>query len=139
MAYTTPTAAEFKEIFPAFAATADATVDYWIGRAERVVDDSWMEDDRTHATMLLTAHYLTEQGQGTGAEAEAAAAGASGFKTMRSGSLTLERFADGMAKGLYAGTSYGRQFALLLQANRGGPRVTSTGTYPVYPAQSPIW
>jgi len=120
------TATELKTIFPVFAAVEDATAEYWLTRAARVVDAEWPEDDRDHAQMILTAHLLTLQGLGTGAEAQAAAAGASGFKTMRSGALTLERFGES-GEGGYDATSYGKQFKALLRLIKGGPRVTGTG------------
>lgn len=129
-AFNTP--AGLKAAFPAFAAVANSVISMWLTRAARVVDDSWAEDDRAYAQALLAAHYMVEQGLGTGAEAEMAANGASGFKTMRSGSLTLERFdaPSDAAGGGFSGTSYGRQFLPLLRANRGGPLITGAGTLP---------
>lgn len=128
-AFNTP--AGLKAAFPAFAAVANSVITMWLTRAARIVDSSWADDDRAYAQALLAAHYMVEQGLGTGAEAEMAANGASGFKTMRSGSLTLERFDSGSgAAGGFSGTSYGRQFLPLLRANRGGPRVMGTGTLP---------
>lgn len=126
MPYTAPTAAVLKAQLPAFAAVADASIDLWLVRAARLVDESWPEEDFAFARMLLTAHYLTQQGLGAGAEAEAAAAGTSGFRRMKSGSLELER-GQGDAISGFASTSYGRQFAELLRLVKGGPRVTSPG------------
>jgi hypothetical protein len=129
MAYIVPTAADLKAAFPAFIAVPDDTVTFWIGRAGRIVDTSWTEGDYNFAQMLLAAHYMVEQGLGTGAEAQAAAAGASGFKVMRSGALSLERFdaAPGASGAGYSSTAYGRQFYELLMRNRGGPIVQATG------------
>jgi hypothetical protein len=119
-----------KETFPAFAAVANATVQYWLDRAARIVTDAWAEADQQHAHMLLAAHYLTSNGFGTGAEAEVAAQGMSGFKSMRSGSLSLDRgdTSGVAAMGEYGSTSYGRQFWPILQANRGGVRVLAPCT-----------
>lgn len=135
MAYDIPSADDLKAAFPAFAAVEDSVIEFWIVRAGRMVDQSWTEADFTFAQMLLAAHYMTENGLGTGAAAQAAAAGASDFKVMRSGSLTLERFdsASGASASGFATTSYGRQFAELLARNKGGPRVAPTGTVPAYP------
>lgn len=141
---TPATPAELKAQFPAFAAVVDATVQAWLDRAARVVDDSWIEADQKFAQMLLAAHLMTLNGLGTGAEAEMAAAGAAGFRSMRSGSLSLDR-GDGSAHkhmGEFGQTSYGRQFYPLLQANRGGPRVTATGAVHgeyVYEPRVPRW
>lgn len=133
---TPATPAQLKALFPAFAGVADTMVQAWLDRAARVVDESWAEADQQHAQMLLAAHYMTLNGLGTGAEAEMAAAGASGFLSLRSGALSIERAtgrnADpGLAKmGEFGQTAYGRQFFPLLKANRGGVRVTSTGELP---------
>lgn len=134
MAYTDATAADLKDAFPRFAAVADETVEFWLERARRQVDTSWTEDDYAMAQMLLAAHHMTLQGLGTGAEAEAAAAGTGDYQTIRSGSLTLQRFDRGSsAQGTLGSTSYGRQFADLRVTNKGGPRVSPTGTLPDYP------
>ncbi|WP_426163091.1 DUF4054 domain-containing protein [Sandarakinorhabdus sp. DWP1-3-1] len=131
----------FRLSFPAFAAVLGATIDFWLTRAARSVDDSWTEGDREYGRQLLAAHLMTEQGLGIGAEAEMAAAGAGGFKSMKSGSLSLDRGDTGVAAGAYGGTAYGRQFALLLRQNRGGARVTGTGVVVgVYPfGRMPGW
>lgn len=135
MPYTAPSADDLKAAFSAFAAVEDATIEFWIERAGRLVDTSWTEGDYQMGQMLLAAHYMVINGLGTGAEAAAAAAGASGFKRMKSGSLDLERFesaSGGSAEG-FSSTSYGQQFLALLRVNKGGPRVTATGTVPAYP------
>jgi hypothetical protein len=124
--------AALKAAFPAFAAVPGPTVTFWLTRAARVVNDGWLEEDRTFGRHLLACHLMTEQGLGVGAEAEAFAAGAGGFTTMRSGSLSLTRDASAHASaGAYGSTQYGRQFAVLLRQNRGGPRVTDTGSLPL--------
>ena len=126
------TPAGLKAMFPAFAAVPNATIQMWLTVAAETVDDSWLASSRARAQALLAAHEMVTNGIGTGAEAEAAANGASGFRVMKSGGLTLERFdtASGASAGAYAGTSYGRQFAVLLRQNRGGPLITGTGTLP---------
>lgn len=134
MAYTDPDADELQAAFPRFAAVEDETVEFWLERARRSVDQSWTEGDYAMGQMLLAAHLMTLQGLGTGAESEAAASGTGEYKTIRSGSVTLERFeqASGGAQGELGSTSYGRQFAALARQNVGGPRVSPTGTLP-YP------
>lgn len=126
------TPAELKAMLPAFAAVADATIQLWLNRAARIVDDGWAAEDQQHAQILLAAHYMTLNGLGTGAEAEMAAAGASSFVGMRSGALSLQRGdqAQTAHMGEYGQTQYGRQFWPLLRANRGGPRLTPSGTGP---------
>lgn len=93
MAWTAPTASEFKARFPAFAAVDDAVVTEALAEAGLQVDETWVsEADFKLGINLLTAHILTLDGHGTGAEAESAKAGALGFKAMKSGGLSLERF-----------------------------------------------
>lgn len=121
MAFTAPTAADFKSRFPRFVALLDTTVDIALGEAARMVDDTWTSQaDFTLGRMLYAAHILTLDGHGPGAEAQAAQAGTLDFKVMKSGALTLERFDRDEAAGLSV-TDYGRRFAELLYKNRGGP------------------
>lgn len=135
MAYTDATADDLKTAFPRFGAVADETVEFWLERARRSVDQTWTEGDYAMGQMLLACHLMTLQGLGTGAEAEAAAQGASDYKVIKSASITLERFdqgGSGAASGELGSTGYGRQFAALARQNVGGPRVAPTGTSP-YP------
>lgn len=132
MAYENPDAADLKGNFPRFAAVADETVEFWLTRARRQVDESWTEGDYQMGQILLACHLMTLQGLGTGAEAEASAQGVGDYKTIRTGSVTLERFDrdSGAATGTMGSTSYGRQWLELARANRGGPRVMATGILP---------
>lgn len=123
MSWIVPTPGELVATFPAFAAVDQSRIQFWIDRAARVVDESWAVDDFTFATMLHAAHEMVLNGFGGGAEAEAAAGGASAFRSVRSGSLALERFDAGDAAAGYAATQFGRQFLPLLRRNRGGPRL----------------
>ena len=125
MTYLIPTPGELTATFPALAGVEMARVRFWIDRALRVIDESWAEDDYDFALMLHAAHEMVMTGLGSGAEAEAAAAGASAFRSMRSGSLAIER--GDVGAGDYAATQYGRQFLPLLRRNRAGPRVARAG------------
>lgn len=127
MSYLVPTPGELVAAFPAFAGVEMARVQFWIDRALRVVDESWAEEDYDFALMLHAAHEMVLNGIGGGAEAEAAAAGASAFRSVRSGSLALERFEAGGGASEFEAMQYGRQFLPLLRRNRAGPRVARTG------------
>ena len=83
MTYTTPDAATLKLRYPAFAAVPDSTVEYWLTDARRTVTDSWIENDRAVAEMLLAAHNMALQGLGTagGVVANLAAMGVTDFKS----------------------------------------------------------
>lgn len=132
MAYTVPSAATLKARFPRFAAVDDATVDALIVEAQRNVDESWTEGDYPMGLMLMAAHLMTLEGLGTGTEAEIASEGVGDYRSIRSGSLSLERFDNGgaSASGLLGSTSYGRRFKALAAQNVGGPRVSPTGSVP---------
>lgn len=128
--YNVPTAADLQARWDAFAAVDESAIAGAIQEAQRFVDTSWAEGDYTLGIMLYAAHILTLDGLGSGAEAQAAAAGTSGFKVMRSGSLTLERDTGSGGSsgsdplGLNA-TAYGKRFRTLLRVNKSGPRTTS--------------
>lgn len=131
MAYTVPLKADFIEVFPAFAAVTDTQYDFWSAQAALVTEpiETCLGDRMDLATMLATAHMLTESGVGTGAESEMAAQGMGGFKSIKSGTLSIER---GDAKAADAGawgtSSYGLRLWPMLKACVSGPRVTGTGT-----------
>lgn len=128
MTWTAPTASEFKARFPAFASVDDDVVNTVLAEAALQVDETWVsEADFKLGINLLTAHLLTMDGHGAGAEAESAAAGALGFKTMKSGNLTLERFSAseaGSGSGDTLGlTIYGKRFIDLRKRNIPGVTV----------------
>jgi hypothetical protein len=128
MAWTAPTASDFKQRFPAFGAVADPVVTQALAEAARMVDESWVsEDDFKLGRMLLAAHYLVLDGHGTGAESELGAAGALGFSRMKSGQLELQRSENsgGNTASEFSVTSYGTRFLALL--NRNKPAVMVVG------------
>lgn len=120
-----PGLAEFKAIFPAFAAVPDAAIEFWLGRATPEVGDDWGADADL-GRYYLAAHYMTLNGIGTSSEAQTAGLGA---KRLKSGAFEIELGASADAEGLKS-TNYGRQFMALLRRHRGA-MVTGTGTWPV--------
>jgi hypothetical protein len=120
MPYDTPTPADLKTRFPAFAGVADPAITMALGEAQGRVDRSWPERDYQPALLLYTAHILTLDGQGAGTEAEIARSGAGGFQRMRSGSLELDRGTAAASTGAGADldqTSYGRRFREMVRRN----------------------
>lgn len=118
MAYVTPTAAELKSKYPAFADVADATVVLWIaeGDTETV---AWADDIRPRAVMLYAAHRMSEGGQGRGAIAQ-------GVVSFKSGTFSTT-LADGAATRTgFDATVYGREYLALARRYFGGPRLAWT-------------
>lgn len=140
MPYTAPTLATFTELFPAFTAVTQEQYDFWSAQAALVTEpiEDCLADRMDLATMLATAHYLTQQGLGTGAESEMAAQGMGGFTRIKSGSLELQRGeGSGGSAGKWASTSYGARFVELAGGCVSGPGVARTGTLPCYPGRWP--
>lgn len=130
MAYNAPTAADLKAKYPAFANVPDATVALYITDAGRLVDASWTDGDYATGIMLYAAHLMTLSGLGAGAEAQVNAQGLAGFKSIRSGSLSLERGSTSGADGVpseFAGSQYGAQFFALLKRNKPAVAVANGG------------
>lgn len=113
MAYSKPTLATFRALYPAFAAVADATVEAWIDAGDAETE-AWPDDYRASAVMLYAAHKMATQGLGTGA----IPAGVTSFK---SGTFSAT-VSDGLASktGLSA-TAYGRDYLDLMRREFGGP------------------
>jgi hypothetical protein len=131
MSYAAPDKTTFTGLFPGFAAVTDEQYAFWSAQAVLVTEpmQDCLADRMDLATMLATAHYLTESGIGTGAESEVAAQGMAGFKSIRSGSITLDR-GDAKAAsdaGAWGTSSYGLRLYPMLKACLSGPRVTGTG------------
>lgn len=136
MTYAAPPKATFTALFPAFAAVTDDQYAFWSAQAVLVTVplESCLGDRMDLATMLATAHYLAESGIGTGAESEMAAQGMAGFKSIKSGTLSLERGdSSSTSAGSWSTTSYGARVWPMLSACLAGPRVTGTGTLPCVP------
>ncbi|WP_084398281.1 DUF4054 domain-containing protein [Henriciella aquimarina] len=121
MAYTPADADTFKARFPAFATVDDAVIEDALDRARRVVDSSWMADDRQEAESLHAAHELTMDGLGATREAQL-----QGFRRLKLGSLELERESSGSASSsTYNLTTYGKRFLAILKRNH--PAVIALG------------
>lgn len=123
--------------YPDFAAVPTATIQYWLTDAERFVDDSWLESDYAAGLMAVAAHNMAVTGLGT--EAAATADLPPGITAMKIGTLGLNfdsAVTKAKAEGTWSATRYGTEYQRLLRRNKGGPRVTATGTLPTgYPGE----
>lgn len=121
----------FIAAFPAFASAPAASVAYWSEQAAMITApfEECLGDRYQFATWLVTAHHLVLAGLGTGAEAQMAAQGMAGFKSIKSGTLSLDRGDNYSAgAGEWGATSYGLRVWPMLKACVAGPRVTGTGS-----------
>lgn len=143
MPYTPPTRTDFIGIYPGFAAVTEPAYAHWSTEAVRRIAhlEDCLGDGMNTAAMLAIAHLLTRAGIGTGTEAQMAAEGATGFKSIRSGSLSLERFDSAVDKagGDWGTTSFGAELWPMLKACVAGPIVSSMGTLPCFVAFGWNW
>ncbi len=117
-----PTPADLKARWPAFAAVPDATVQYWLTDAERIVTPDWLERDYAVGLMTLAAHEMVLNGV-TGLPASAIPAGVTSFKSGTFSATVSESVANASAAGGFGATKYGQDFAIMLRRNNGMPRL----------------
>lgn len=118
MAYTPADATSFQARFPAFADVDDNIIEDALDRARRVVDSTWLADDRQEAESLHAAHELTMDGLGETREVQL-----QGFDSLKLGSLSLSLKDNkhiGPNSSGYAETSFGRRFLSILKRNKPG-------------------
>lgn len=131
MAYTVPTAADLKALYPAFATVADATIDARIAWSNgRDVDESWSEADFPYGLMAAAAHRMALNGTLGAAMGQAAAFAAAGVTGFKSGTVDITLDAGAVARisaGGWNATSYGRDYLELLQRRGHGAGVTNVG------------
>jgi hypothetical protein len=109
MAYTAPTLAEFRALYPAFDAVADATVEAWLAKGDTETA-IWPDPDRPDAVMLFAAHKMASAGLGTGT----VVAGVTSFK---SGTFSATLSDAAASRTGYESTSYGRDYLALRRRN----------------------
>ena len=125
MAYVHVTPALFKTAKPQFAAVPDVTAQSYLDLAAVVVDDtSWPSQAAYNSLIIsLTCHLMTLDGLA----AEGDSGGMSQYQTIRSGELTLTRFARAAGQTSYQdwlnSTPCGQTYAMLLNMLTRGPRV----------------
>lgn len=131
MAFTPPTAADFKTRFPEFAAVPDGVITAILtDEAIPFVDATWLERDRRPAIMYYTAHILAMQGYPgtTGDDGVAVPGGgnAQAIKRRKVGDVEVEFQNEwertgtgngGLDRSGYSLTLYGREFLRYLRRN----------------------
>jgi hypothetical protein len=113
-------AATLKLRYPALVGVADATINYWLADADRIVTAGWGAD-ADPARLAYAAHHAALT-----APAGASSSIPAGVTSFRSGSFSVsvsEAAASRAAEGGYDATSYGQEFKTLLRRHVGGMRL----------------
>jgi len=125
MVWTPPTIVNLVDRFPEFDSVSDATLEAVLDEAIGQVGPTWLERDRTPASLHLAAHLLAVSGHGV-ARAGGVGAGISSppLKRRRVGDVEVEydtagnaaSTGTGVLAGYYA-TPYGRRYVELMRKN----------------------
>lgn len=126
MAYTRLSLADFKALYPAFAALTDTPYAAYATKAEARVGSSY-GDAQQDATELLTAHLLAINGVGQGEAANLSGVGVTSFKSGTFSATLSDAVVTAKAKGGYQATVYGQQFADIQRRLFAGPRLVPGG------------
>jgi hypothetical protein len=108
--------------YPAFAAVADETIAYWLTDAARVVTADWGVDEEP-GLLALAAHSMAINGALAGAGGVSLPAGVTSFRSGSFSATVSDAVIAAQAKGGYASTVYGQEFAVMLRRNVGGPQL----------------
>ena len=122
MAYTEPTADDFKARFPSLADIGDDLIGLVLAEAIGTVGDTWLERDRATAQLYYAAHIAASEGLANGG----ASAVAGPVKRDKVGDVETEYAGLGGsadAMGGFGSTVYGRGYARLLRLNFPGVAV----------------
>lgn len=120
MTVAAPTLAEFLAEYPQFEDFEPAQITRAFAFAARNVDDTWFDEDFQPAFMLYAAHILTF---GQNALDSGGAGARITSESLGPISVSYERNASAFDADFLGATSYGQEYARLLQLNRGGPRI----------------
>lgn len=125
------TPAYFKGVKTQFAAVSDVTVQVYLDLAALMVGDDWPAAYRDAGKIAYTCHLMTLEGLGTDAESVAQSDGTVDIQEIKSGEVTLKKFADAYPGSDYSewlrSTTCGKSFYFMAKGIRGGPRVVSPG------------
>lgn len=120
MAYVTPTHTTFKVRYPEFVPVSDALVDLVLAESISQVGESWFEQDRARAQMLLTAHTLTIEGEPARSQGAGGSAGVGSIKRDKVGDVETEfnsLASEVSTYGIYAASTYGREYFMIMRKN----------------------
>lgn len=115
-------AATLRIRYPAFAAVPDDAIAYWLTDAARIVTDDWGEDQEP-GTLALAAHSMATTPGGLASGNSQIPAGVTSFRSGSTSVTFSDAAAAQSAQGGYGSTIYGKEFAVMLRRNVGGPRL----------------
>lgn len=118
MAYTVPTATEFKSRHARFASIADGTVTAYITEAANMVGTAWADADGPVGIMYLAAHMMIMEG--AAAPTKTAPGVGVQIKKVKAGEVETE-FAVDQSRG-FGATVYGERYLELANRNGAGLR-----------------
>lgn len=128
MTYETPTAANLKERYPAFASTSDQVVEMFLAEASSYVGSNWTEADYRLGMMSVAAHNLSSEGYGAAIQVPTphAVLGAS-IKRRKVGDVETEYNVAAPSSGaslqsMLSSTPFGRTYLRLVRIYGAGPR-----------------
>lgn len=118
--YDRPAPAHLIARYPAFAAVDPGTIRLWLTDAERIVKEDWLQPDYAVGIMAKAADSMAKLGIGATGVGTGDMEGVTDFK---SASFSVSFDAGAVASAAAGVTPYGREFAILMRRNSGGPRL----------------
>lgn len=129
--YDMPRPSDLIDRYPAFAAVPYQTISIHLNDALSGVDTSWQQPDYAPAIVALAAHNMSLLGLGD--EGEISGYRRAGVSSLRDGAFSVsfnDKCVGAASGGKFNATPYGRQYAVLLRRNKGGPRLVGGAAPP---------
>lgn len=120
MAYVPPTASDLKARFPEFTAVSDTLVNLILAEASAQVGETWLERDRTPATLYLAAHLLAMEGEPGRSTSGRGSATTGPVRRRKVGDVETEYAGYGSSeygRSGYGSSEYGQRFLNLMRRN----------------------
>lgn len=107
---------EFRQVFPEFTASSDATVTYWLGIGANLVNADRWGNMTAHGTYLVAAHFLALGLANSTGKPGAGGMGVISAKSIDKVSASYDTNTGSVdGAGAWNATIYGRQYAQLVR------------------------